>query len=108
MTKTTLGELETLVLLATARRPGDAYAVTIREEILVTAGRDLSRGSIYVTLDRLAKNGLLESWRGQPSPQRGGKAKRYYRLTADGTVVLGTSLAALGRMAEGVDFVEAP
>ena len=107
MTKATLGELETLVLLGAARRSGDAYAVTIREEILATAGRELSRGSVYVTLDRLAKKGLLESWRGDPSPQRGGKAKRYYRLTAAGTKALGTSLDALRRMADGVDLVEA-
>ena len=108
MTKVTLGELETLVLLATARRSGDAYAVTIREEILGTADRDLSRGSVYVTLDRLAKKGLLESWRGEPSPQRGGKAKRYYRLTAAGTKALATSLDAVQRMAAGVDLAEVP
>ena len=108
MTKTTLGELETLVLLAAARRSGDAYAVTIREEILNTAGRDVSRGAVYVTLHRLAKTDLLESWIGDSSPQRGGKAKRYYRLTAAGISVLGTSLDALRRMADGVDLVQAP
>ena len=108
MTKVTLGELETLVLLGAARRAGEAYAVTIRQEILRTAGRDLSRGSVYVTLDRLAKKGLLESWRGDPSPQRGGKAKRYYRLTAAGTEALATSLDAVQRMAAGVDLAGAP
>ncbi len=104
MTKTTLGELETLVLLAVARRPDDAYAVTVREEIQQRAGREMTRGTVYVTLDRLLRKGFLESSMGDPTPQRGGKARKYFRVTPAGRAVLGESLGALRQMADGVDL----
>jgi DNA-binding PadR family transcriptional regulator len=104
MAKTTLGELETLVLLAVARRPDDAYAVTVREEIQQRAGREMTRGTVYVTLDRLLRKGFLESSMGDPTPQRGGKARKYFRVTGAGRTVLGESLGALRQMADGVDL----
>ena len=75
-----LGEFEQVLLLAIMRLGDNAYAVTIREEILAHTGRDLSRGSIYITLDRLETKGYLKSWFGDPTPERGGRAKRYYAL----------------------------
>lgn len=68
-----LGELEQLVLLAVIRLDGNAYAVSIREQIEVQTGLTLARGTIYVTLDRLANKGYLESWFADPTPERGGK-----------------------------------
>ena len=71
-----LGELEQLVMLAALRIPADAYAVSIRDEIETRAGIALSRSSVYVTLDRLERKGYVRSWLGDPTPERGGKAKR--------------------------------
>ena len=78
-----LGEVEHLVLLVIFRLGSGTYAVPIREE-LRRAGVDLSRGSIYVTLDRLERNGLVTSELGDPSPERGGRAKRFFRVTPRG------------------------
>jgi DNA-binding PadR family transcriptional regulator len=75
-----LGEFEQVVLLAILRLGEEAYAVTIRDEILACTGREVSRGSIYITLDRLETKGYLKSWFGDPTPERGGRAKRYYAL----------------------------
>src|SRR4029450_13074544 len=75
-----LGEFEQVVLLAILRLGDEAYAVTIRDEILTCTGRDVSRGSIYITLDRLETKGYRRSWLGDPTPERGGRAKRYYTL----------------------------
>src|SRR5262249_11713018 len=71
------------------------YAVTIREEILACTGRDVSRGSIYITLDRLETKGYLKSWFGDPTPERGGRAKRYYALRPRAVGALKESRRAL-------------
>jgi len=75
-----LGEFEQVVLLSILRLGENAYAVSIRDEIATCTGRDVSRGSIYITLDRLETKGYLRSWFGDPTPERGGRAKRYYAL----------------------------
>ncbi len=74
------GALEQLVLLAVLRLKEQAYAVAIQREIEQQSGIQVSRGSIYVTLDRLEKKGYLKSWFADPTPERGGKAKRFFRL----------------------------
>jgi len=75
-----LGEFEQVVLLAILRLDDQAYAVTVRDEITRCTGRDVSRGSIYITLDRLETKGYLKSRLADPTPERGGRAKRYYAL----------------------------
>ena len=75
-----IGEFEHVVLLAILRLGDEAYAVSVRDEILRCTGRDVSRGSIYITLDRLETKGYLKSRLADPTPERGGRAKRYYRL----------------------------
>jgi len=75
-----LGEFEQVVLLAVLRLGDDAYAVSIHDEILECTGRDVARGSIYITLDRLETKGYLRSRLADPTPERGGRAKRYYTL----------------------------
>src|SRR3954467_11292118 len=75
-----LGEFEQVVLLAVLRLGDDAYAVSIRDEIAECTGRDVARGSIYITLDRLETKGYLRSRLADPTPERGGRAKRYYAL----------------------------
>lgn len=80
MSEAKLGDLEQLVLLAVLRLEESAYAVNVRDEIADRAGRSLTRGTIYVTLHRLEEKGLLESWFSDPTPERGGKAKKCFRL----------------------------
>ena len=75
-----LGEFEQVVLLSILRLGDDAYAVSVRDEIARCTGREVSRGSIYITLDRLETKGYLKSRLADPTPERGGRAKRYYAL----------------------------
>ena len=75
-----LGEFEQVVLLAVLRLAESAYAVPVHDEILRCTGRDVSRGSIYITLDRLETKGYLRSRLADPTPERGGRSKRYYTL----------------------------
>ena len=81
---TLLGEFEQVVLLAILRAADNAYGVTIRAEIEVCTGRDPSPGALYTTLDRLEEKGLVASGFGEPTPQRGGRAKRYFLVTSIG------------------------
>ena len=98
-----LGELEQLILLAVLRLETEAYAVSVREQIVDQSGVQVSRGTVYVTLDRLEKKGHLESWFADPTPERGGKAKRYYRVTPLAVRALETSRTALDRMWQGIE-----
>ncbi len=90
-----LGELEQLVLLAAIRLDGQGYAVSIRDEIEARTGVTLSRGSVYVTLDRLDRKGYVVSSFGDPTPERGGKAKRCFRVTPAGQRALAAAERAV-------------
>lgn len=98
------GELEQLLMLAVARLGADAYGAQIQREMEAIAGRSLTISTIYVTLVRLEKKGLVESVRTAPVPVRGGKAKRSFRLTARGARSLEQARAVLERMWEGLDL----
>ncbi len=104
MRKAPIGELEQLVLLAVLRLGSNAYTVAIREEIALLAERRLSRGAIYVTLERLERKGLLESYFGEPSRERGGKAKKFFRPRPEAIRALEQSQRALHAMWEGIDL----
>jgi DNA-binding PadR family transcriptional regulator len=93
-----LGELEQLVMLAAERRGDDAYAVSIRDEIDARTGITLGRSSVYVTLDRLERKGYMTSRFGDPTPERGGKAKRCFRLTPAGRRALAAAESAVARL----------
>jgi DNA-binding PadR family transcriptional regulator len=82
--ETTLGEFELVVLLAVLRLEESAYGVTILREIHKRAGRPVARGAVYITLDRLESKGYLRSSLADPTPQRGGKAKRLFHVSAQG------------------------
>jgi len=97
-----LGEFEHLVLVAILRLREDAYGVTIRQEIENRAGRDVSIGAIYTTLERLEQKGYVKSRRGDPTPERGGKAKRYFKLTAPGSKALYESRTTFDDMWRGL------
>ena len=98
-----IGEFEQVVLLAILRLASDAYAVTIRDEICAHTGRDVSRGSIYITLDRLETKGYLKSWFGDPTPERGGRAKRYYALRPRAVEALRENRRALVSLWRGIE-----
>jgi DNA-binding PadR family transcriptional regulator len=100
-----LGEFEQLVLLAVLRLGENAYAVTIRQEIEDRTGRSVSRGAIYITLDRLEKKGHLVSGLGDPTAERGGRPKRYYELSPVGAAALRESWTAIRKMWEGMEPV---
>ncbi len=79
-----LGGFELLVLLALVRLGDEAYGVPISEAIEHSSGRRVSIGSVYVTLDRLTKKGLVSSRLGEPTAERGGRAKTYFHITSSG------------------------
>lgn len=93
-----LGELEQLVMLALPALKDDAYAVSIRDHIEARTGIELGRSSVYVTLDRLERKGYVRSALGDPTPERGGKAKRCFVLTAAGSRALAQVERAIARM----------
>jgi PadR family transcriptional regulator PadR len=102
MNKTSyLGELEYMILLAVLRLGEGAYGRSIREELESQVGRRVSRSVAYITLERMAEKGYLTPSMGNPSPRRGGKAKRYYALTPAGIEVLRGSGRALRQLWAG-------
>jgi len=78
------GEWELMVILALMRLGDDAYGVPICREIEEQTGREVSVGSVYATLERLEEKGFVSSAMGQPTAERGGRAKRYFRVTTNG------------------------
>lgn len=79
-----LGEFELMVLLAVIRLGDNAYGVPISKELLERTGRDVALGSVYAALERLEQKELVSSALGDPTPARGGRAKRYFRVTSKG------------------------
>ena len=96
-----LTEVEQLVLLAALRLGDEAYAVPIRDIVATSAGINLSRGSIYIALERLETKGLVESWFSEPTAERGGKARRLFRVCPDGVSALRASRRAIDQLAVG-------
>jgi DNA-binding PadR family transcriptional regulator len=100
-----LGEFEQVVLLAIMRLGDEAYAVSIRDEIARCTGRDAARGSVYITLDRLETKGYLRSRLADSTPERGGRAKRYYALRPRAVEALKESRRALVALWRGLESV---
>jgi PadR family transcriptional regulator PadR len=97
-----LGEFETAVLLAIVHLQGRGYGVSITDEIERRAGKSVSFGAVYATLDRLQKKGLITSELGEPTPERGGKPKRFYRIEAPGERALREAQVVAERMWAGL------
>jgi DNA-binding PadR family transcriptional regulator len=97
-----LGSLEHIVLLAVARLDDDAYGMTVRREIEKRTGRNISIGAVYATLERLQTKGYVSSSLGDPTAERGGRAKRLFQLEADGQRALRASQEAIRKMAAGL------
>ncbi len=100
--RTYLWEFEQLLLLALLHLKDEAYGLRIRQAIEARTGRTISPGAVYTALDRLERRELVSSSLGEPTPQRGGKRRRYYRLEPAGATLLRQSQHALARMARGV------
>ena len=99
-----LGEFEYLLLTAAARLGEDAYGAAIRQEIEGATERRCSIGALDTTLDRLEAKGLLKTWMGEATPQRGGRAKRMVRVTAKGIQAATAFYAAVTRVSRGVSW----
>ena len=102
--KDTLGNFEEIVLLAVLRLGEQAYGAKIRQTVAEATKRDVSIGAVYATLDRLERKGYLKSWQGEATPERGGRAKRYFRVEGAGVRALNDTATARNRLAEGLDF----
>jgi len=103
MSDQTLGEFEQLVLLAVLRLGSEAYSVPIVEEIEDRTGRSVNHSAVYVALRRLEKKGLVESWMGEPTPERGGRSKRYFEVQPEALPLLRQQRDALLSMWEGLE-----
>lgn len=100
-----LGEFEQIVLLAVLRLDKEAYGVTIRAEIASCTGREPAPGALYTTLDRMEEKGLVRSWLGEPTPERGGRAKRYFAATKAGRAALVRAQLAYRNLLEGLNLL---
>jgi DNA-binding PadR family transcriptional regulator len=98
-----LGDFEQLVLLGVLRLADEAYGAAIRQEIHARSGRDVSINAVYTTLDRLEGKGFLRSWTGDPTPQRGGRRRKFYALSAAGVAALQQAYRAFTAMADGLE-----
>jgi DNA-binding PadR family transcriptional regulator len=97
-----LGEFEQIVLLAVHRLGDDAYGVPIRREIEKRGGRNVTVGALYSTLDRLEAKGYVSSWFADPTAERGGRSRRYFRVEPAGAEALARAKEMLQRMWKGV------
>ena len=97
-----IGEMEHMVLLAVLRLNEQAYGSQIRQCLADTADRDISIGALYTTLERLEQKGLLKSRLGEATAERGGRAKKYFAITAEGQQALNRSKQALDRLWQGL------
>ena len=99
-----LGEFEHIVLLTVARLGDVAYGMAIRQEIEDRTGRSVAIGSVYAALDRMERNGYLGSDVGDPTPVRGGRAKRFYTLQTAGAEALNRSRKMLEGFWDGLEI----
>ena|ERR1700735_1255130 len=100
-----LGEFEHIIVLALMRLKDRAYGVTVRQEIELRTDREVSIGAVYATLDRLERKGYVMSHRGDPTPERGGRSKRFFRVTANGVAAVNRMHRAVESMTEGLSFI---
>lgn len=104
----TLGELEVMVLLAAMRLGEEAYGLSIAEEISRTARRETGRASVYVTLRRLEKKGLIHTHRESTEDAPGGKPRRFVTVRPEAVRRVRASRRALERMWDGIEALETP
>jgi DNA-binding PadR family transcriptional regulator len=98
-----VGEFEQLVLLSLLRVGNGAWGAAIRRDIQTRIGRDLHISVVYVTLQRMEKKGMVKSYVGEPTKERGGRRRRHYLIDTPGEHALGRSYRAIRKMAEGLE-----
>jgi DNA-binding PadR family transcriptional regulator len=101
-----LGEFEYLMLTAAARLGDEAYGAAIRQEIEDATSSPCSVGALYTTLDRLERKGLIKTWMGDPTPERGGRPKRMVRVTPKGVEAASSFYSAVRRVSRGVAWAK--
>ena len=97
-----LGEFEQITLLALLQLDNCGYGAVIRQLLHDKIGRDVAIGALYATLERLEKKGMVRSWLGNATPERGGRAKRYFEVSAKGKLALQQCKTALDTMWQGI------
>jgi PadR family transcriptional regulator, regulatory protein PadR len=100
--RTYLGEFELMVLLSVIRLGDQAYGVPLARELSELRGYEVSAGSVYAALERLEDKGLVASSLGEATPERGGRAKRYFRVTEDGLERARATQRVLNRLWKGL------
>src|ERR1700753_8395 len=103
-----LGEFEYVLITAAAGLGESAYGAAIREEIEKVAGRSCSIGALYTTIERLEKKGMLKTWMGEATAQRGGRAKRMVRVTPKGVQAASDFYEAVTSLSRGVAWARKP
>jgi DNA-binding PadR family transcriptional regulator len=98
-----LGEFEQIVLMALLRIGADAYGAAVVLEIEQRSGRTTSLSAVHTTLERLEHKGLVRSRIGDPTPQRGGKRKRHFEVSAAGRRALQAAYRSIRNMADGLE-----
>jgi PadR family transcriptional regulator PadR len=106
MSRESLGHFELLVLLAVMRQGDEAYGVPVAREIERSTGKPVIFASVYNTLERLEEKGLIRSAVGQPTPERGGRAKRYFSVTTAGSREVKAAKKALTLLWRGIPVHE--
>lgn len=101
-----LGEFEYLLLAAAIRLEEQAYGAAIREELTITTGKRCSIGALYTTLERLEKKGLVKTWMGESTPQRGGRPKRMVRVSPEGRAAAHDFYIAIKNVSRGIRWAE--
>lgn len=106
--RTSLGELELVILMALMRLGDGAYGAAIRTEIRDAAQRDVSPGAIYATLERLEARGLVRSYVGEPTGERGGRARRHFEMQKAGIVEVRRAWGQYATLARGIETALTP
>ena len=101
-----LGKFELPVLAAVARLRGNAYGISVMDEVSKREGREVTYGAVHVTLDRLKGKGFVSSKMGEPTAERGGRRKRFYELTGKGEAALGASWSRHQMNFEGLGWLK--
>lgn len=102
MPRDTLGPFEQIVMLAIMRLKENAYGISIRDEIGIRTSKKPSVGALYATLERLEQKGFVKPRTGEATPQRGGKPKKFFRLTGSGQLALNAALSQTDAMRSGL------
>ena len=103
-----IGPLDQQVMLAIMRKRPHAYGVSIQQYIHDRTGHNYSIGAVYASLDRLEEKGYIASKQGEPTAERGGRAKLFFNLTAPGQAALQHSLRSVDQLRRGIRWAEAP